>query len=354
MTGNDSPLLEFTRKMLIAVGIAAAGWLIIMIVIRAFDVLLLIYAGILLAVFMRGIGGAITRHVHVPMVLSLILVWLILISAIIVIPWLFGPNLAQDFNELFNEIPKSVARLSQSMGNWQWLRQAFSHVASNSGPLTTTILRNAMGIFSTVFGGVSSFLLILVLGLYFSVNPSVYVNGLIKLIPRSRREHGCEVLNVAGRTLFGWSLSRIVSMVAVWAVTYVGLLLLGVSQALTLSMVAGVFTFVPYLGPIASAAPAVLIALGQHAMLGLWVALLYLLAHLLEGYFITPYVQWRFISMPPALVLSAQVVMWLGAGIIGVILASPLVVVIRVLAELLYVRDALHDERVPFNPNRPQ
>jgi len=351
--GNDSQLLEFTHKVLIAIGIAAAGGLIIMILIRAFDVLLLIYAGILLAVFMRGISNAITRFVHVPTFLSLIIVWLILISAIIVIPWLFGPSLAQDFNRLFKEIPQSVAQLSQSMGDWQWLQGAFNHVASG-GPLTATIVRNAMGIFSTVFGGVSSFLLILVLGLYFSVNPAVYVNGLIKLIPRNRRDHGCEVLNVAGRTLFGWSLSRIVSMVAVWAVTYIGLLLLGVSQALPLSMVAGVFTFVPYLGPIASAVPAVLIALGQHAMLGLWVVLLYLLAHLLEGYFITPYVQWRFISMPPALVLSAQVMLALGAGIIGLILASPLVVVIRVLAELLYVRDALHDERVPLNPNRPQ
>ena len=98
--------------------------------------------------------------------------------------------------------------------------------------------------------------------------------------------------------------------------------------------------------------PAILIALGQHPTLALYVVLLYLLVHLVEGYFITPYVEWRFISMPPALVLSAQVLMGLGSGIIGVMMVSPLVVVIRVLAELLYVRGALHDEKVPLNPRK--
>jgi predicted PurR-regulated permease PerM len=354
MSAEQSPLLEFTRKMLIAVGLAAATWLIIMGAIKTFEVLLLIYAGILVGVFMRGTSNAISRFTRLPVIASLIIVWLILITAIIVIPWLFGPNLASAFNNLFAQIPESIGRLNRWTGDWQWAQRMLNQLSRDSTGITSTIIHNAMGIFSTLLGGVSSFLLMLVLGLYFSINPRVYVSGLIKLIPRGRRDHGREVLNVAGHTLFGWVLSRIVAMVSVSILTYIGLLLLGVHQPLTLAMIAGLFTAVEYLGPIVSAVPAILVALGQYPMLALYVVLLYLLAHLVEGYFITPYVQWRFIAMPPALVLSAQVLMGLGAGIIGVILASPLVVVIRVLAELLYVRDALHDEKVPLNPNPHQ
>jgi predicted PurR-regulated permease PerM len=354
MNGDHSQFLDFTRKSLIAIGIAAAAVLIIAGVIKTFEVLLLIYAGILLAVFMRGTSNVVAKYTHLPVIMGLIILWLILIAAIIVIPWQFGPNVAADFNDLFTQIPKSIDRLRQWAGDWQWAQRVLNQVANGGANITSTVVKHAMGIFSTVLGGLSGFLLMLVLGLYFSITPQVYVNGLIKLIPRSRRKDGREILKVAGHTLFGWVLTRLVAMVSVGVLSYIGLLVLGVRQPLTLAMVAGVFTAVEYLGPIVSAVPAILVALGQYPMLALYTVILYLLVHLVEGYFITPFVQWRFISMPPALVLSAQVLMGLGAGIIGVILASPLVVMIRVLAELLYVRDALHDEKVPLNPKPHQ
>lgn len=347
-------LMLFTRKALIAIGIATGATLLVLAIMATFEVLLLVFAGVLLAVFMRGTSNFVVSYTRIPEIVTLTVLWLLLGAAIVLIPWEWGPGLAADFNSLFDQLPKSLARLREWAGGWDWARQLLDRLASGSFAKVPAVTQHLLGWFSTLLGGISSFLLILVLGFYFSMGPRVYISGLIKLVPRSHRDNAWEVLGVAGRTLFGWVLTRIVSMVATGALVYVGLLMLGVPQAAVLAFLAGVLTFVPYLGAIISAVPAILVALGQSPMLALYVVLLYLLAHLVEGYLITPLVQWRFISMPPALVLAAQVLMGLGAGIIGIILASPLVVVIRILAELLYVRDTLHDEKVPLNPHKDE
>jgi len=168
-----SELMLFTRKTLIAVGIAAAAWLILAGAIKTFDVLLVVFAGILLGLFMRGAGTTLSRYTHLPMIISMIVVWLIMIAAIILIPWLFGPTLASDFNSLFAQIPKSIERLCQWTGDWGWAQQTLNQVTQSGARLTSTVVRNAMGVFSTLLGGLSSFLLMLALGLYFSVSPRV-------------------------------------------------------------------------------------------------------------------------------------------------------------------------------------
>lgn len=114
--------------------------------------------------------------------------------------------------------------------------------------------------------------------------------------------------------------------------------------AFTLALIAGILNFVPYIGPLVSAVPAVLLALLQGPQVALYVALLYLGAQTIESYVLTPLVQQRAISLPPALTLSAQTLLGVLLGILGVVLATPLAAITLVVIRKLYVEDALGDK----------
>ena len=129
-----------------------------------------------------------------------------------------------------------------------------------------------------------------------------------------------------------------------------GLALLGVPLAMVLGVIAGLFTFVPYFGTIASMAPALLVALTQGLRETLWVLLLFLLAHGVEGYLVAPFVQRRTVRLPPALTVLAMVLLTAVFGISGVLIATPLVAVLMVGVTRVYVEDILGDHTIGRTP----
>jgi predicted PurR-regulated permease PerM len=140
-------------------------------------------------------------------------------------------------------------------------------------------------------------------------------------------------------------------MTIVGVITWAGLALIGVPLALTLGLLAGLLNFVPYVGPIVSAIPAVLLALLDGSRTAGWVALLYLGVQLLEGYLLTPLIDQRTVRTPPALLLTSQVIAGVTLGALGVVLAAPLLAVALVTVKLLYVEDVLGDDvEVPGEP----
>ena len=186
--------------------------------------------------------------------------------------------------------------------------------------------------------------MILVVGLYLAVDPSLYTGGALHLVPKRRRSRAGEVLAAMGHAVQRWLMGRITSMAVVGMLTGVGLWILGVPLALTLGFLAGLLSFIPNLGPILSVIPAVLVALLQSPTLALYVAVLYAGVQLVESYLITPLIQQKAVSLPPALLITVQILLGLWAGLLGLILATPLAVATIVAIEMLYVEDVLGDE----------
>jgi predicted PurR-regulated permease PerM len=147
-----------------------------------------------------------------------------------------------------------------------------------------------------------------------------------------------------GRALRWWLLGRFASMGIVFVLTWIGLALLGVPLPFLLALIAGLFSFVPTFGPVASAVPAVLVGLSAGLQQALWVALLYLAVQMVESYGITPLIQRRTVRIPPALLVVFQLIMAVLAGVLGVLLATPILVVLMVLVGMLYVEDRLGEE----------
>jgi predicted PurR-regulated permease PerM len=151
------------------------------------------------------------------------------------------------------------------------------------------------------------------------------------------------VIGQLGYTLRWWLVGRIAGMTAVGILTWIGLMLLGVPLSFTLATLAAVLDFVPNIGPIIAAIPALLVGLTESPMTGLYVALLYIAIQIAEGSLMTPLIEQETVSLAPVLLLSAQLIMGVLFGVLGLLLATPILVVLVILIKMLYIEDVLGD-----------
>jgi predicted PurR-regulated permease PerM len=204
------------------------------------------------------------------------------------------------------------------------------------------------GLFTGSLSIVVGAIVILVVGLFLAADPGTYVNGLVRLLAPPRRARGKEVLEAAGKRLAWWLVGRGISMTVVGVLTGVGLWLLGVPLAPALGLLTGLLNFVPTFGPMVAAVPTALVALTVSPMEAVYAVALYTAVACLDGYAITPLVQMRVSHLPPALLLVVQVLMGVLAGQFGLIVAAPILVVVKVFIQMFYVEDVLENPcRVP-------
>ena len=341
---------DFTRRVLVALGLTALFVALGLLLWAAVDVLLVMFAGVLLAVFLRGLSDLVHDATGVPRGWSLALVGLLLAVLLGVGGWFLATQVAQQFDELGRNLRAAWGQARQQLQQYEWGQQALTVSSLDQWtPGRGNLLGRVSGVFSTTLGVVTNVVVILFIGIYLAVDPELYRRGLLHLVPLRGRDRAGEVLHAAGHTLRWWLLARLLTMTVVGVLTAAGLWLLDIPLVLPLSLIAFALSFVPYIGPILSAVPAVLIGMTTDGapMSGLYVALLYLGVQTVESYLIQPIVQQRAVEMPPALLISAQVLLGVLLGTMGVILASPLAAVGLVLAKMVYVQDTLGDLSVP-------
>ena len=169
----------------------------------------------------------------------------------------------------------------------------------------------------------------------------------------AHRARGRQVCAALGQGLGWWLLGRAVTMISLGTLTTFALWLLGMPLALVLGILAGLLLFVPYLGSLAAAVPALLVALMESPAKALWVALVYTGLHLFEGYCITPFVQRRAVALPPGLLLAVQILSASLFGLGGVIFSTPLTVVAIILVQMLYVQDVLGEKVKVLGTHEP-
>ena len=172
-----------------------------------------------------------------------------------------------------------------------------------------------------MFNAVADALLVLV-ALFLAADPAPYRRGLLRLMPPARRPRAAEILEGLGGGLWHWILWPVHHHALRGRGHRAGLALLGIPMALALGILAGLLNFIPYLGPILSGAPAVLIAFAQDPTDALYTLLLFVFIQSLEGYVLTPMVQRQAVSIPPA--LGILTIVGLGAlfGAYGVLFAN--------------------------------
>jgi len=192
-----------------------------------------------------------------------------------------------------------------------------------------------------VLGGL---LLILFTALYIGAEPHLYYKGLLHLVPRPARPRANEVLTAIGMTLRKWLLSQLVLMAVIGVITTIGLSLLGVKAALSLGIIAGLLEFIPMLGPLLSAIPAVAMGFLDSPEKALFVALLYTGVQFLENHILVPLLMKRGVDLPPVVTLIGLSLMALVFGFLGMLVAVPFLAAVMTAVKLLYVEDVVGDD----------
>lgn len=314
------------------------------------EILLLAFAGILLALAYRGIAGKISSNSPMPMgwaVAAVILLSLLLLTLTAIY---LGPTLVSGIDQLISDIPAALERMGQLLQQHTPLEENLENLLASTAPNELTpqllsriggLLYTAMGIFSTVIGSLFSVLVVFFVGVYGAATPQAYLTGVVRLIPPSRRQRVRGVCHLIAHDLQRWLLGRLLSMMVVTVMTWTGLLLLGLPAALTLAVIAGLLAFIPNIGPVLALIPAVLTGLNQSPVAALYVLILYTFIQLIESYLINPLIQRRAVMLPPALVIIVQLIMGVAFGFLGLLFATPLAVAIRDFVQKLYVEDVL-------------
>ena len=199
------------------------------------------------------------------------------------------------------------------------------------------LLTGALPLLNTVIGAVGGALIVFFAGLYLAIEPRDYLRGLISLVPRRGRPRAQRALEEVGFTLRRWMLGTVIGMLVIGLLTTLGLWALGIPAALALGVFAGLLEFIPYIGPILSAVPALILALVISPTTALWVLLLYIAIQQLESNLIMPLLMKGMVKLPPALTVLVQVLMALLFGFLGLLLAVPVLAAGKVLVRTLYI-----------------
>jgi predicted PurR-regulated permease PerM len=188
---------------------------------------------------------------------------------------------------------------------------------------------------------VAGLFLILVLSIYVGADPELYHTGLLHLVPSDGRERTAVVLTRVAVVLRKWLVTQLIAMVVIGLAATIALLVLRVKAALALGVIAGLLEFVPTIGPILSAIPAIAMGFLDSPEKALYVGLAYLLIQQLEGHLLIPVLMKEGMDLPPALTIVTQGVMALLFGFLGLLVAVPLLAAVIALVKALYVERRL-------------
>ena len=201
-------------------------------------------------------------------------------------------------------------------------------------------------VFSTTIAAVTGLILVVFLTIFFAADPETYTRGVLHLVPRAQRARVTEVLATMGRSLRAWLIARSIAMVTIGVVVTAVMTLLGVRASVALGVIAGLLEFIPVFGPIIGAIPAIALGFVDSPQKAFAVLIAFIVIQQLEGNVLIPLLLQRAVEVPPALSLIGIASLAMVLGILGVIIAEPLVAVALVAVKMLYVEPVMGDKLI--------
>jgi predicted PurR-regulated permease PerM len=320
--------------------------------------LFLVFAGMLLGVALNAMTNLLGRVIRLPHALRLTVVCLVLAGLLSGVAFLGGSTIAKQATALSatiksqlvtvkaflerNGIDTSYFELGNPAANvpstpsTETPAPAPTHnlpsagaIASSGGAIVSQTFKLLLGTVSAV----GNFFIVLFLGLTFAAQPSVYHNGLLFLTPARHRARATVIVDRISDTLERWLIAQILTMTAVFLVTWIGLALIGIQSSFILGIQAGLLAFIPTVGALLAGLIVVLASLASGWVAALSAFILFLGVHALESYVLTPIIQRQAIDIPPATLFAFQILLGVVFGIWGLALALPLMAIAKVIID---------------------
>jgi predicted PurR-regulated permease PerM len=330
--------------------------------------LFLFFAGVLLGVTLNALTHLLGRVVRWPHSLRLAIVCLVLAGLLCGVIFLGGATIAQQATALSDTIKSQLVNVKAfldrngidtsylDLANPASGPSASSAAPSTSPPQTHSlpsagalassggaIVSQTLKLLLGTLSAVGNFFIVIFLGLVFAAQPSVYRNGLLYLAPAKHRGQATLIIDRISETLERWLIAQILTMAAVFAVTWLGLAIIGIPGSFILGIQAGLLAFIPTVGAIVAGLIVVLASLSSGWIAAASAFVLFLGVHALESYILTPILQRQALDIPPATLFAFQILLGVVFGIWGISLALPLMAIVKVLIDHFKADASLED-----------
>lgn len=316
------------------------------------EIVLLFLTGIILAVALNSLVrwiqkiGIQSRGQAVLLALTLVLLFAILFISVVIPPFL------AQFQQLialapvgFTKLIRLIDQILESPPTWFPIHQLqlpdLSELAKQIGPVAQNLLENFFAFFSNSLAILLKVLLVIVFTVMLLVDPQGYRKLAIRLFPSCYRRRADDIFTKCETALLQWMAGIVINSIFVATLSGVGLLFLRIQFVYAHALLAGVFNFVPNIGPAASVIFPISVALLDTPLKALAVILLYLIVQNLESYWFSPMVMQKQISLLPAATLAAQIFFAMFLGFLGLVLALPLTVIAKTWIEEAWLKDVL-------------
>lgn len=336
--GETRPSIKnFAIKVAVSLGIFAAFALVAIVLWQGAEVFLLVFAGLLLAIFLRSLSEFLAARTPLSSGWALTVVLLGIVALIVSGFWFLSDSVERQFADLSDNLPVAFERLRGQIAQYPIGRRIVEQMPSaqafilGGGGERANIFGRVTGYFSTALDGAVNVLIVLMTAVYFAFNPKLYREGIVNLVPQTQEKRAREIISTVEYTLRRFLIGISGSMAINGTLTFLGLWFLEVPFAIPLAILAGLLTFIPNIGPFIAAAPAVLIAFSNSPAQALYVLVLYLVVQNLDGFVISPIIQQRAVSIPPVLVIASQLLLAVLFGFLGLLIAVPLFAAVFVL-----------------------
>lgn len=334
------PYKTYARYVALTLVVALIFMVGVYSVVKLAKVLLVLFGSVLFAILIDSMTRALCRVLPIPRTPTLIVTVLLVLGVLGGTVWLMGPGITEQLAQLSAKLPEALGTLKAWLAERVWGAGLAEQIDGLKAAGAGSVERVTQAL-ASVAATATYTVLIVIIGFYLALDPRRYVDGFMHLIPRTSRAAIKTVLAALRRSLGWWLIGRGASMLVVGALITLGLWIIGMPLALSLGFIATLLCFVPYIGPVLAAVPALLLALTEGMQMVALVALVYWIVQFLETNFITPLIEDRAVSLPPALTIATQLVMGTLVGLAGLLVATPLLVCLIVVVQVLYIRGAL-------------
>lgn len=323
--------------------VAIATWALANLLWLGRDAIFLAIFGALVALFLSFFSDLLVDRAGLKRGLAASLVLFVSLVLLGGLGWLLWPTLHDQMATVREQLPRALDRVSDwarsvggSLGGEGETSDVENRIQERMTQEAAEIVAGALPLLNTIIGAVFGTFVVVAAGLFMAIDPAVYRRGLVRLLPAPARERVSDTLGDVAHTLRWWMVGTAVSMVIIGVSTTLALWAIDLPGFAALGVLAGLLQFVPMLGPLLSAIPAVALALVLEPSKVLWVIAIYAGIQTVESNFLTPLVMKKAVHLPPALTILFESLMAIVFGLLGLLLAVPILAATLVLVTRLH------------------
>ena len=305
------------------------------------DIIAVLFASLILAAVMDPVADWCEAK-HIPRALGVLSIYALLLGILVLVFTLLIPPLFDQIRELTRTLARLIENIFGELGSVRQFGERYGlldNIEQGIAAIEAGLTRVAGGVFNTISGAISgivSLIVFLVISFYLVVEEGALKRMARAIAPEQYHIFLSQLLSKMQKKVGSWLRGQILLSLVIGIMAYTGLLILGVNYALVLGLLAGLLEFIPYIGPIVSAIPAVLLAFSASPLKAALVVILYFVIQQVENNILVPKVMQKAVGLNPVISVIAVLVGARLAGIMGVLFAIPVVTALDVLISELF------------------